>query len=306
MQLLTWSSYCMSLRKWLLDRLRLFWRRQPWKLTEFCDCNLWCCEGSSTEEQIPQDRSEIRTQKERICLALQEQGAGLEPSKSSTSLLPVASEPKRKLKELFLLYLQKMALWHWSLKAVLPLPLPCWKLRLAKQISLLVLARLPAQLWLNSRNCLQLLPQRRVALTKKKLDKGFWTRATEFWRRLSKALQNYFSYHASWPEWFCPYLLSWLHRWCGNRASQSDRKKDQKGKGLKRPATPAKKRPSAKAKSKASKKKEKCTEAVGISEGASEGSPPESAAEAEAAASDADGPNHAEGAGWTCFTQSNL
>lgn len=35
----------------------------------------------------------------RICLALQEQGGGLQPSKSSTSLLPVASEPKRKLKE---------------------------------------------------------------------------------------------------------------------------------------------------------------------------------------------------------------
>jgi len=35
----------------------------------------------------------------RNCLALQEQGVGLEPSKSSTTLLPVTEGPKRKLKE---------------------------------------------------------------------------------------------------------------------------------------------------------------------------------------------------------------
>ena len=35
----------------------------------------------------------------RNCLALQDQGVGLEPSKSSTTLLPVTEGPKRKLKE---------------------------------------------------------------------------------------------------------------------------------------------------------------------------------------------------------------
>ena len=41
----------------------------------------------------------IEANLKRICLALQEQGASLEPSNSSKSLLPVAEEPKRKLKE---------------------------------------------------------------------------------------------------------------------------------------------------------------------------------------------------------------
>ena len=236
----------------------------------------------------------------RICLALQEQGGGLQPSKSSTSLLPVASEPKRKLKEV-------VSVGSSEDGFVALKPQSCSASAIAMLEASPGKANFPASSNKSASTVVVEQQELPAAPASKKdgSDKIVLDQGQGILKKIIQSSGEVISATMqAGPKGFALAFFPGTIDGIETELPNPTLEKFQKGKVEKKSATPVKKRPSAKAKAKASKKqkakakakaskkkRKECTEAAG----SSESSPPESAARVKSAAADADQPNHAGG-----------
>ena len=220
----------------------------------------------------------IEANLKRICLALQEPGAGQQPSKSSKSLLPVAEEPKRKLKEVVSVASSEdgfLAMKHQSCSASAIAILEASPGKASAPASSSKAASKPNAPASSSKAA------SKVAVEQKELpsaapsktdgsDKIFLDKGQGILKKIIQSSGEVISATmkpgpAGFALAFFPGSKDGVETELPNLALE----KFQNAKGLKRPAAVLKKPASAKAKAKASKKKKECTEAEGNSEGSS-------------------------------------
>ena len=189
----------------------------------------------------------------RICLALQEQGTGLQPSKSSTSLLPVASEPKRKLKEVVFVASSEDGF-------VAPKPQSCSASAIAMLEASPAKANFPASSS-KAASTVVVEQQELPAAPASKADgsdKIFLDKGQGILKKIIQSSGEVISATMqAGPNGFALDFFPGTIDGVETELPNLTLEKFQKGKDLKRPATPVKKRPSAKAKAKASKKQKK-------------------------------------------------